>query len=137
MNSQSDTSLITLLYRHHKKAAPTHKLTSLYLIDAIARAARSKYKKEGKAKQQEEPTTTPKDQPPVSESSAGTGTCGSFLKKLEGLLSKIVLDVWENAPVEHRVSFPSFLSFSRSCSLLRYLRLFLSLLLALTLLRSS
>ncbi|GAA5994250.1 hypothetical protein JCM5350_001822 [Sporobolomyces pararoseus] len=101
-NVSSDTSLITLLYRHHKKAAPTHKLTSLYLIDAIARAARSKYKKEGKAKQQEEPTTTPKDQPPESESSAGTGTCGSFLKKLEGLLSKIVLDVWENAPVEHR-----------------------------------
>ncbi|GAA5961998.1 hypothetical protein JCM3765_007191 [Sporobolomyces pararoseus] len=101
-NVSSDTALITLLYRHHKKATPTHKLTSLYLIDAIARAARSKYKKEGKAKQQEESSTTPKDEPPQPETSAGSGTCGSFLKKIEGLLSKIVLDVWENAPVEHR-----------------------------------
>ena len=97
--------MITILYRQHKKASSTHKLTSLYLIDAIARGARSKYKKQGKSKEPEEGSTTPKDGP-VGE----VGTYGSFLKKLEGILSKIVLDVWENAPAEHRVSF----SFSRS-----------------------
>ncbi|GAA6017093.1 hypothetical protein JCM11491_003254 [Sporobolomyces phaffii] len=90
-NVASDTALITLLYRHHKKSSPAHKLTSLYLIDAIARAAKSKSKRDGKAA-----STTPRDNPATS------GTCASFLKKLEGLLSKLVLDVWENAPSEHR-----------------------------------
>lgn len=109
--------MITLLYRHHKKATPSHKLTSLYIIDAIARGARSQYKKEGKSKAPESTaSTTPKDETPAG---GGSGTCGTFLKKLEGLLGKIVLDVWENAPVEHRVRFPtsSFSSPSRSNSL--------------------
>jgi len=111
--------LITILYRQHKKASSTHKLTSLYLIDAIARGARSKYKKQGKSKEPEEGSTTPKDGP-VGE----VGTYGSFLKKLEGILSKIVLDVWENAPAEHRVSLsssrliPLFSTFASNSALL-------------------
>ncbi|GAA5943553.1 Nrd1 complex RNA-binding subunit [Sporobolomyces koalae] len=99
-NIQNDTALITLVYRHHKKAHPNHKLTSLYLVDAIARGAKSRLKKQQQAERTAAASTTPTDDPPPSTTEVGTDA--SFLKKLDGLLSKIVLDVWEHAPTEHR-----------------------------------
>jgi hypothetical protein len=79
---------VSTLFRSHKKCLPSNKLSSLYLIDSIAREARSKAKKAAKAKE-------------------GDGKEGAelegFLKKLEGVLSKLVVDCWENGEVAHRV----------------------------------
>ncbi|GAA5905163.1 hypothetical protein JCM8208_000300 [Rhodotorula glutinis] len=121
-NIQSDSRIVSILYRHHKKAAAANKLTSLYLVDGIAREARSRQKKldreaKGKAREgaAQSPTapavgsTTPTLSPPPAASpapaaaSAGSGTFASFLKILEaGMLAKFVLDNWENGLTEHR-----------------------------------
>lgn len=123
---QSDSRLISTLYRYHKKASAANKLTSLYLVDGIAREARSRQKKldkEAKGKGREggaaqspsapaAGSTTPTKSPPPSASpapaaSAGLGTYASFLKLLEGgMLAKFVLDNWENGLPEHRVRLP-------------------------------
>lgn len=99
---------MSTLYRHHRKASPANKLVSLYLIDAIAREARSRLKKadkEGKGAGTAARSTTPADSPPGAAAgpSAGDGDFASFLRKLEAVLSKIVLDNWENGLPEHRV----------------------------------
>ncbi|GAA6062487.1 hypothetical protein JCM10212_001860 [Sporobolomyces blumeae] len=123
-NVSNDTGLVTTLYREHKRAKPRSKLTSLYLVDAIAREARSRAKKQARAGDPAPtqaatlpapsagPSTTPDASPPPSRPSparegasshdADVGTCASFLKKLENILGKIVVDVWENGPPEHR-----------------------------------
>lgn len=98
------------LYRHHRKASPANKLVSLYLIDAIAREARSRQKKadkEGKGAGTAAGSTTPAESPPGAAAgpSAGDGDFASFLRKLEAVLSKIVLDNWENGLPEHRVRY--------------------------------
>lgn len=96
------------MYRHHRKASPANKLVSLYLIDAIAREAKSRQKKadkEGKGAGTAAGSTTPAESPPSAAAgpSAGDGDFASFLRKLEAVLSKIVLDNWENGLPEHRV----------------------------------
>ncbi|TNY19613.1 hypothetical protein DMC30DRAFT_298575 [Rhodotorula diobovata] len=120
-NIQSDSQLVSTLYRYHKKASPPNKLTSLYLVDGIAREARSRQKKldrEGKGKGREGAahspatpavgSTTPTNSPPPAASpaptaAAGTGSYASFLKILEGgMLAKFVVDNWENGLPEHR-----------------------------------
>jgi hypothetical protein len=98
------------LYRHHRKASPANKLVSLYLIDAIAREAKSRQKKadkEGKGAGTAAGSTTPAESPPSAAAgpSAGDGDFASFLRKLEAVLSKIVLDNWENGLPEHRVRY--------------------------------
>ncbi|KWU46240.1 hypothetical protein RHOSPDRAFT_32238 [Rhodotorula sp. JG-1b] len=106
-NIRSDSQLVSSLYRHHRKASPANKLVSLYLIDAIAREARSRQKtadKEGKGAGTAAGSTTPAESPPGAAAgpSAGEGDFASFLRKLEAVLSKIVLDNWENGLPEHR-----------------------------------
>ncbi|BGP31609.1 hypothetical protein JCM10296v2_003381 [Rhodotorula toruloides] len=112
-NVGADSHLVSTLYRHHKKATPSHKLTSLYLIDAVAREARSRQKKadkEGKGKDRAAPapagSTTPSGSPPPDDGAgagaSGDGTFATFLKKLEAVLGKIVLDNWENGLPEHK-----------------------------------
>ncbi|PRQ72446.1 hypothetical protein AAT19DRAFT_16370 [Rhodotorula toruloides] len=112
-NVGADSHLVSTLYRHHKKATPSHKLTSLYLIDAVAREARSRQKKadkEGKGKEKAAPapagSTTPSGSPPPDDGAgagaSGDGTFATFLKKLEAVLGKIVLDNWENGLPEHK-----------------------------------
>ncbi|GAA5838102.1 hypothetical protein JCM9279_004126 [Rhodotorula babjevae] len=120
-NIQNDSRLISVLYRYHKKASAANKLTSLYLIDGIAREARSRQKKldreakgkgrDGAAQSPSAPpigSTTPTKSPPPAASpalaaNAGVGTYVSFLKLLEGgMLAKFVLDNWENGLPEHR-----------------------------------
>ncbi|BGP24198.1 hypothetical protein JCM10295v2_003106 [Rhodotorula toruloides] len=113
-NVGADSLLVSTLYRHHKKATPSHKLTSLYLIDAVAREARSRQRKadkEGKGKEKAAPalpagSTTPSGSPPPDDGAgagaSGDGTFATFLKKLEAVLGKIVLDNWENGLPEHK-----------------------------------
>lgn len=88
----NDAHLVATLFRQHKKASSATKIYSLYLIDAIAREARSLAKKAGKSKDD-------------SSKDAGYST---FLTKLEAVLSKLVVDCWENGKVEHRVSSRRF-----------------------------
>lgn len=95
---QTDTQLATLLFKVTKKATAPNKLSALYLLDAVAREARSLAKKQGKGKSTAKPA-----EPPV-QGVETPGTPATFLLKLENLLSKLVLDVWENGPLEHRVS---------------------------------
>ncbi|GAA5880967.1 hypothetical protein JCM3774_001490 [Rhodotorula dairenensis] len=109
-NIRADSQLVSALYRHHRKASPANKLVSLYLIDAIAREAKSRQKKaERDGSRPPGPaaaagSTTPSDSPPGAAAgpSAGEGDFASFLRKLEAVLSKIVLDNWENGLPEHR-----------------------------------
>ncbi|GAA5993264.1 hypothetical protein JCM11641_000943 [Rhodosporidiobolus odoratus] len=110
-NIQADSHLVSTLFRQHKKASAGNKLVSLYLIDAIAREVRSKQKKldkEGKGKppaaaSPEIGSTTPSGSPAAGDgASKGDGSFATFLKKLEALLGKILLDNWENGKQEHR-----------------------------------
>ncbi|CEQ43136.1 SPOSA6832_05035 [Sporobolomyces salmonicolor] len=108
-NIASDAHLVSTLFRQHKKAASSSKLTSLYLIDAIAREARSRLKKQvAKGKEpavvplDAAASTTPLYSPPPDGAGEGAGTYASFLKKLEAVLGKVVLDCWENGPPEHK-----------------------------------
>ncbi|GAA5982123.1 hypothetical protein JCM10908_004750 [Rhodotorula pacifica] len=108
-NIRADSQLVSTLYRHHRKASPANKLVSLYLIDAIAREAKSRQKKAEKEGKQGAAgpaagSTTPLDSPPGAAAgpSAGDSDFASFLRKLEAVLSKIVLDNWENGLPEHK-----------------------------------
>ncbi|GJN88925.1 hypothetical protein Rhopal_001896-T1 [Rhodotorula paludigena] len=115
-NMASDAHLVSTLYRCHKKASAANKLTSLYLFDGVAREARSRQKKldrEGKGKGREPApapvagSTTPTGSPPPDSATPATpaesgGTYATFLKKLEALLSKVVLENWENGLPEHK-----------------------------------
>ncbi|KAK4703686.1 hypothetical protein P7C70_g2533, partial [Phenoliferia sp. Uapishka_3] len=98
---QSDAHLISTLFRAHKKALAPNKLSSLYLIDAISREARARAKKALKEKGADK---TAEVEVEPEEGKEAKGTPATFLAKVEGVLSKIVLDCWENGQKEHRVS---------------------------------
>lgn len=109
LDLQSDAHLVSTLFRYHKKASPSAKLSSLYLIDALARAAKSKAKRDLAAPPKPKPqSTTPPNSPPpstaasASGSSSGGGTAASFLAKLEAVLGRVVVDNWEDGLKEHR-----------------------------------
>ncbi|BGP55166.1 hypothetical protein JCM8202v2_002763 [Rhodotorula sphaerocarpa] len=109
-NIRADAQLVSTLYRHHRKAAAPNKLVSLYLIDAVAREAKTRQKKaeresQGKGKAPAPGSTTPTDSPPdvgPEAAGGGAGDFAGFLQKLEAVLSKIVLDNWENGLPDHR-----------------------------------
>ncbi|GAA6047077.1 hypothetical protein JCM3770_004185 [Rhodotorula araucariae] len=120
-NAGSGSHLVSTLYRYHKKAPAANKLTSLYILDGIAREARSRQKKldrDAKGKGREGTTsapspatpaigsTTPTGSPPPVHSPAAAaatgGTYSSFLRTLEGMLPKFVLDNWENGLPAHK-----------------------------------
>ncbi|KAM0748062.1 hypothetical protein T439DRAFT_328049 [Meredithblackwellia eburnea MCA 4105] len=135
-NITSDANLLSTLFRAHKKATSPNKLTSLYLVDAVAREAKTRARKslkeekdKGKGKETDSPrapipapetgSTTPTDEPPplplpsgssettpakasLQQQQPGSAAFMSFLAKVEGVLSKFVLDCWENGPKEHR-----------------------------------
>lgn len=109
--TQADAQLVSTLYRHHRKAAAPNKLVSLYLIDAVAREAKTRQKKaeresQGKGKAPAPGSTTPTDSPPdvgPEAAGGGAGDFAGFLQKLEAVLSKIVLDNWENGLPDQRV----------------------------------
>ncbi|KAI5478881.1 RNA binding protein Nrd1 [Pseudohyphozyma bogoriensis] len=93
-NISSDTHLFSTLWRAHKSASPSSKLTSLYILDAIVREARSRAKKAA-AKGKEVESAD-------SAAHAAKGTFATFLAKIEGVLGKMVMDCWENGVKEHR-----------------------------------
>lgn len=86
---QHDTQLVSTLYRTHKSLPATNKVSSLYVFDAISRAARNHANK--------------KRQTVASEKA----NCATFLLKLEGILDGLFGDMFslENEIPESKVSY--------------------------------
>ncbi|KAL0953860.1 hypothetical protein HGRIS_005035 [Hohenbuehelia grisea] len=74
---KEDTSLVSILYRTHKSLRPAAKISSLYVFDALSRAARSQVNKHGLA----------------ADSSSGKGNTATFLLKIEGVLEGLFQDM--------------------------------------------
>ncbi|OCH91472.1 hypothetical protein OBBRIDRAFT_753012 [Obba rivulosa] len=74
---KNDTQLVSILYRNHKTLSSTGKINSLYVFDALARAARHQVKKHGLT------LDVPSDQ----------GNCATFLMKIEGVLDGLFKDM--------------------------------------------
>lgn len=112
---QSDAHLVATLFKVHKQAKSSHKISSLYVIDAIAREARQQVKKASKGKQSSSGTATPlhdgagsganddSDEPTLGKRST-KGTYASFLSKIESFLDRLVAEVLSKGPPEHKVS---------------------------------
>ena len=74
---QHDTQLVSILYRTHKDLSTAQKISSFYVFDALARAAKHQVtKQELKAD-------------PRSE----RGNCATFLLKIEGVLDGLFQDM--------------------------------------------
>jgi hypothetical protein len=80
------------MYRTHKSVPPPAKISSLYVFDALSRAARSHVNKKG-----------------VSGDSKH-GNAATFLSKIEGVLEGLFQDMVDSGMQEAKVSV-SFLSF--------------------------
>lgn len=94
LDAQHDASLVSLLFRTHKKAPAANKLSSLYVVDAISREARSRVKKK----------------------LAKAAECEGFLTKMEMQLEKIVDEALDRGQDSHRVSRRPFIFSSSSAS---------------------
>jgi protein NRD1 len=74
----------------HKALAPSQKVSSLYVFDALLRAAQSQVVKHG--------ITTP------PESSSGKGNAATFLSKVEGVADSLFEDMISTGNSEAKVS---------------------------------
>ncbi|KAG8831410.1 hypothetical protein FRC18_006580 [Serendipita sp. 400] len=74
-----DTKIVTMLYRTHKSLPKNQKVSSLYVFDALARAAKHQASKHSLAIKE-----IPSDKP---------GNAGTFLFKLEGILDGLIEDM--------------------------------------------
>ncbi|KAJ3566052.1 hypothetical protein NP233_g7244 [Leucocoprinus birnbaumii] len=72
---EHDTQLVSMLYRTHKSLPASCKISSLYVFDALARAARQQAVKHN-----------------LSERS-GSGNCATFLLKVAGVLEGLFQDI--------------------------------------------
>ncbi|KAG5721354.1 Rpb7-binding protein seb1 [Termitomyces sp. T112] len=74
---ENDTQLVSTLYRTHKSLPPAAKVSSLYVFDALSRAAKHHVNKHG----------IPGDV------SSTKGNCATFLSKIEGVLEGLFQDM--------------------------------------------
>ncbi|KAG6888295.1 hypothetical protein C0992_008937 [Termitomyces sp. T32_za158] len=74
---ENDTQLVSTLYRTHKSLPPTAKVSSLYVFDALSRAAKHHLTKNGLS----------------SDAKSITGNCATFLSKIEGVLEGLFQDM--------------------------------------------
>ncbi|KAF8216614.1 hypothetical protein K438DRAFT_1703646 [Mycena galopus ATCC 62051] len=81
---QDDTQLVSILYRTHKSLQPAAKVSSLYVFDALARAARSQVVKQNLS----------------GDINARKGNCATFLLKVEGVLEGLFQDMISAATPE-------------------------------------
>ncbi|KAF7315204.1 CID domain-containing protein [Mycena indigotica] len=72
-----DTQLVSIMYRTHKTLTPSAKISSLYVFDALARAARSQVVKQGL----------------TGDINSQPGNSATFLLKLEGILEGLFQDM--------------------------------------------
>ncbi|KAJ7170480.1 hypothetical protein C8R43DRAFT_1085436 [Mycena crocata] len=83
---QDDTQLVSILYRTHKSLQPPAKVSSLYVFDALARAARSQVVKQGL----------------TGDINSRKGNSATFLLKVEGVLEGLFQDMISNATPESK-----------------------------------
>ncbi|KIL69293.1 hypothetical protein M378DRAFT_21478 [Amanita muscaria Koide BX008] len=74
---EHDTQLVSILYRTHKTLPPTFKVSSLYVFDALARAARHQVAKHNL----------------TGSIYSEKGNCATFLLKVEGVLEGLFQDM--------------------------------------------
>ncbi|KAK7025213.1 hypothetical protein R3P38DRAFT_2953338 [Favolaschia claudopus] len=85
---QDDTQLVSIMYRTHKSLQPAAKVSSLYVFDALARAARSQVVKQGLS----------------GDINSRKGNSATFLLKVEGVLEGLFQDMISVATPEAKVS---------------------------------
>ncbi|KAJ7446765.1 hypothetical protein FB451DRAFT_787082 [Mycena latifolia] len=83
---QDDTQLVSILYRTHKSLQPPAKVSSLYVFDALARAARSQAVKQNL----------------TGDINSRKGNCATFLLKVEGVLEGLFQDMISAATPESK-----------------------------------
>ncbi|KAJ7180754.1 hypothetical protein C8R46DRAFT_1028197 [Mycena filopes] len=83
---ENDTQLVSILYRTHKSLRPPAKVSSLYVFDALARAARTQVVK----------------QRLTGDINSVKGNCATFLLKVEGVLEGLVQDMLSVATPESK-----------------------------------
>jgi len=93
---QSDTEMVSILYRMHKSLGPSSKIHSLYVFDALTRAARSKVVKQGL----------------TGDINSEKGNCATFLLKIDGVLDGLIRDMISIGTPEAKVSSFPFLMLS-------------------------
>ncbi|KAF5387355.1 hypothetical protein D9757_005718 [Collybiopsis confluens] len=74
---KNDTQLVSILYRTHKSLSSLAKISSLYVFDALARAAKSHVNKHNL----------------VGDINASEGNCATFLLKMQGVLEGLFKDM--------------------------------------------
>ncbi|OBZ73758.1 hypothetical protein A0H81_06361 [Grifola frondosa] len=86
---ENDTELVLILYRTHKKLKNrTAKVSSLYVFDALSRAARNQVNKRGL----------------TADGGSTQGNCATFLLKVEGILDGLFGDMVSSGNTELKVS---------------------------------
>lgn len=85
---QQDTQLVSILYRTHKSLSGSAKISSLYVFDALCRAARHQVTKQGL----------------TGDINSEKGNCATFLLKVEGVLDGLIQDMISTGSSEAKVS---------------------------------
>jgi len=80
---------VSILYRTHKSLPPSAKVSSLYIFDALCRAARHQAHKQGI----------------VGDINSPTGNCATFLLKVEGVLEGLFQDMIAIGTSESKVRY--------------------------------
>ncbi len=88
ISPQDDTRLVSILYRTHKSLGVSAKVSSLYVFDALSRAAKHQANK----------------QHLVGDINSTEGNCATFLLKVEGVLEGLFKDMVLAEPPEAKVS---------------------------------
>ncbi|KZT07286.1 uncharacterized protein LAESUDRAFT_725195 [Laetiporus sulphureus 93-53] len=81
---QHDMQLVSILFRTHKSLSPSAKISSLYVFDALSRAARNQANKQGLK----------------GDLNAAEGNCATFLLKVEGILDSLYQDLVSSGSAE-------------------------------------
>ena len=82
---QNNSEVITVLFKFFKSCPPDYKLSVLYVVDSISRAARDEHKKKEKPGE------------------VGDGTYGEYLTKVSAILEALVDDMMAVAAEDHKV----------------------------------
>lgn len=85
---QRDTELVLVLFKTHKGLAPSQKVSSLYVFDALVRAAHGHVVKHSV----------------VADSAPGKGNAATFLAKIEGIVEGLFQDMISSGAPEAEVS---------------------------------
>jgi len=93
-NMGNDTQLVSILYRTHKSLPTVSKVSSLYIFDALSRAARHHVVKHGIS----------------GDAYTQPGNCATFLLKVEGVVEGLFQDMVTTGSLESKVSQFTFLT---------------------------